>query len=130
MTDWRETWLSERLQRIDNFPYEDIKILDKYPLDVSKQVLKELIEQSCQGQNIAGIELGRRKVDEIDKTWLKKYFIEVASTCIDYSDEWEYRRLVELVDLMVPELMQEILELGSHSENEEVLEVVEEYQNL
>ena len=33
-----------------------------------------------------------------------KYFIEVADENIDYSDEWEYKRLVELVMLCVPEL--------------------------
>lgn len=55
--------------------------------------------------------------------------IEVASTCIDYSDEWEYRRLVELVVFVMPELKQEILKFGAQSENEEVREVVEDFQN-
>ena len=40
MTNMYETWLMEQIHSIANFPYEDIKILDKYPLDVSKQVLK------------------------------------------------------------------------------------------
>ena len=125
-----EVWLIEELQKIDNFPYEDIKILDKYPLEVSKQVLKLLIENSCLGQNYGPIELGRKKINEIDKNWLKQYFVEVASACIDYSDEWEYRRLVELVLLVVPELKQKILEFGKKSENEEILEVVGEFQDL
>ena len=33
--------------------------------------------------------------------------------CIDCSDEWEYRRLVELVVLVLPELKQEVLKLGA-----------------
>ena len=37
MTNMYETWLMEQIHSIANFPYEDIKILDKYPLDVSKQ---------------------------------------------------------------------------------------------
>ena len=125
-----ETWLNKAIQRIENFPYEDIKLLDKYPLEVSKQVLKVLIEYACVGQNYGPIEISRKKINEIDKNWLKQYFIEVASTCIDYSDEWEYRRLVELVVFVVPELKQKILELGVHSENEEVREVVEDFQSL
>ncbi len=125
-----ETWLIEELQKIDNFPYEDIKLLDKYPLEVSKQVLKVLIENACLGQNYEPIELARKKINEIDKSWLKQYFIEVASSCIDYSDEWEYRRLVELVFLVIPELKQKILEFGVKSENDEIREVVEDFQNL
>lgn len=125
-----EAWLIEEIQNINNFPYEDIKVLDKYPLDVSKQVLKILIENSCLGQNYGSIEISRKKINEIDKVWLKQYLIEVASSCIDYSDEWEYRRLVELVVFVMPELKQEILKFGAQSENEEVREVVEDFQNL
>ena len=55
MTNMYETWLMEQIHSIANFPYEDIKILDKYPLDVSKQVLKVLIENSCLGQNYGPI---------------------------------------------------------------------------
>ena len=125
-----ETWLIEQIKNINNFPYEDIKILDKYPLDVSKQVLKVLIENSCLGQNYGPIDISRKKINEIDKDWLNQYLLEVASTCIDCSDEWEYRRLVELVVLVLPELKQEILKLGEQSENEEVREVAEDFQNL
>ena len=130
MTNMYETWLMEQIHSIDNFPYEDIKILDKYPLDVSKQVLKVLIENSCLGQNYGPIDISRKKINEINKDWLNQFLLEVASTCIDCSDEWEYRRLVELVVLVLPELKQEVLKLGAQSENEEVREVVEDFQNL
>lgn len=130
MTNMYETWLMEQIHSIANFPYEDIKILDKYPLDVSKQVLKVLIENSCLGQNYGPIDISRKKINEINKDWLNQFLLEVASTCIDCSDEWEYRRLVELVVLVLPELKQEVLKLGAQSENEEVREVVEDFQNL
>ena len=130
MTNMYETWLREQIHSSANFPYEDIKILDKYPLDVSKQVLKVLIENSCLGQNYGPIDISRKKINEINKDWLNQFLLEVASTCIDCSDEWEYRRLVELVVLVLPELKQEVLKLGAQSENEEVREVVEDFQNL
>ena len=104
--------------------------MDEYPLEVSKQVLKILIQNACLGQNLGPIEISRRKIKEIDRTWLKQYFVEVASTCTNCSDEWEYRRLVELTILIVPELKQEIVQLGMQSENEEVREVIEDFQNL
>ena len=125
-----ETWLIEEIQSIDGFPYKDIKILDKYPLHTSLQILKVLIENSCLGQNYAPIEISRRKIKEIDKTWLNQHFIEVARVCINFSDEWEYRRLVELVSFAVPELMQEVLNFGMKSENLEIKEVVEDFQDL
>ena len=125
-----ETWLIDEIENVLHFPYKDIKFLDEYPLEVSKQVLKILIKNACLGQNLGPIEISRRKIKEIDRTWLKQYFVEAASTCINCSDEWEYRRLVELTILIVPELKQEIFQLGMQSENEDVREVIEDFQNL
>ena len=70
-----------------------------------------------------------KKINEINKEWLNKYFLEAASSCIDYSDEWEYRRLVELVVLVIPKLKQKVLNIGKNSENEEIREVVEDYKD-
>ena len=123
-----EIMLERRLQKIDKFPYEDICIIDKYPLYISKKVLKVLIENACLGQNYGNIELAQ-KINGINKEWLNKYFLEVASSCIDYSDEWEYRRLVELVVLVIPKLKQKVLNIGKNSENEEIREVVEDYKD-
>ena len=124
-----EMLLVDELKKINKFPYEDIQLIDKYPLCISKKVLKVLIENACLGQNYIPIELGRKKINEINKEWLNRYFLEVASSCINYSDEWEYRRLVELVVLVVPELKQRVLNIGKNSENEEIREVVEDYKD-
>ena len=123
-----EKRLVDELQKINKFPYEDIHLIDKYPLCIAKEVLKVLIDNACCGQNYAPIELGRKKINEINKEWLNRYFLEVAASCIDFSDEWEYRRLVELVDLVVPKLMPQVLDIGKDSENEEVREVVDDYK--
>lgn len=40
MTNMYETWLMEQIHSIANFPYEDIKILDKYPLMCQNKFLK------------------------------------------------------------------------------------------
>ena len=126
--DMYEMMLINELQKINKFPYEDIPSIDKYPLCIAKKVLKVLIENACLGQNYAPIELGRKKLNEINKDWLNRNFLKVASSCIDYSDEWEYRRLVELVVLVVPELKQKVLDIGKNSKNEEIREIIEDYK--
>ena len=128
MTNMYELWLIERLGKIENFQYNEISNLHQYPLSISEQVLRVLIENSCLGQNYAPIELGRKKIDEIDKEWLKQHFLAVAESCIDFSDDWEYRRLLELIVCVIPELKVAALEFGKDSENEDILEVVEEYK--
>ncbi len=56
-----EMWLVEELQKINKFSYEDIRLIDKYPLCISQKVLKLLIENACLGQNFGPIELARKK---------------------------------------------------------------------
>lgn len=123
-------WNFAILNRVLDGIYDDIRNLDKYPLLVSKQVLGILIQSACVGQNMAPIELGRKKIGEIiNHDWLVQYFMEVADQNIDYSDVWEFRRLSELVILCVPELKENVLAKGANSEDEEIREAAEDYRD-
>ena len=110
--------------------FDNIKNLDQYSQSVSQLVLKILMQCACLGQNYGPIEIGRKKIGEIiNRDWLIHNFMKVADESINYSDEWEYRRLVELVVLHIPELKEEVLAKGINSENEEVREVVDDYRD-
>ena len=123
--------LIQKVNKISNDLYDDIKNLDKYSLPAAKQVLEILIGNACLGQNILPIRLGREKAGEIiNRDWLMKHFMEAADEVIDYSDEWEYRRLVELVMICIPELKESVLSRGMSSEDEEIREVVEDFKEL
>lgn len=122
-----EEWFMEEIQSIHGFKYEDIKYLDKYPYLISRGVLKILIENACLGQNYAPIELARIKISDINAEWLKLNLLDVANSCIDFEDEWEYRRLVELIIDVIPELKNDILMIGANLGNKEVQEVVEDF---
>ncbi len=116
--------------KFHGFKYQDIKHLDEYPYDISKGVLRILIENACLGQNYAPIELARKKISEISVEWLKENVLEVAKSCIDFEDEWEYRHLMELIIEVIPELKNELLIIGENSENDEVKEIVEELREV
>lgn len=130
LIDIYEKRLIDDLETVQAGCYSDINNLHNYPEELASQILRKLIEWACQPQNVTPILLARKKLDEINKDWLKHYFLDVAKACIDFSDYWEYRRLVELVVFVLPELKQEILQLGAQSENEEVREVVEDFKDL
>ena len=122
-----ESHLIEAINKVEGFSYGDIKYLNKYPNEISEKVLILLLEYACLAQNYVPIELGRKKIEEINKKWLCDNLIRVSRKCIDFSNEWEYRRLVELVVEAVPKLKGELLKLGENSENLEIREVVEDF---
>lgn len=117
-----EEMLISELNKISGFNYEDISKLDKLPLETSLEVLEVLVGFACESQNTALIMLGRANICKIDKSWLAKHLIEVAKSCLDLNDEWEYRRLFELVLEAVPELKQEVADIGLNSADDDIKE--------
>lgn len=109
--------------------YYDVVNLHKYPEELACQILKKLIEWACQPQNVTPILLARKKIDEINKDWLKHCLLDVAKECIDFSDYWEYSRLLELIVCVIPELKSEALQLCEDSEDEDIREVLENYKD-
>lgn len=108
--------------------YSDITNLHKYPQELSQQILRKLIEWACKPQNDTAIVLARKKINEINKDWMKTHFLDVAKGCIDFSDYWEYRRLLELIVLVLPEVKMSALKICKDSEDEDIREVIEDYK--
>lgn len=122
-----EAMLIKRLEKEIGFSYADINSVDEYPIDVAKAVVKLLVENACQGQNISGIELARNNLKKVNKDWLKKYFFDITRECIDYSDDWEYRRLLELADEILPDVIKDIINVNINSDDEAILEIIEDF---
>ena len=117
-----EEMLISELNKISGFNYEDTSKLDKLPLETSLEVLEVLVGFACESQNTALIMLGRTNICKIDKQWLAKHLIEAAKSCLDLNDDWEYRRLFELVLEAVPELKQEVADIGFNSADDDIKE--------
>jgi len=106
---------------------EDICNLNKFDDSISEKVLSILLAWSCYGQNEAGIKLGRSEMMKVPKVWLKEHLLDVIKKDFDYDDEWNYRRLLELVVMIVPGNKKDILELHNGSINPEILEVIKDF---
>ena len=126
--DTYEKRIMDDIESVQVGCYSDIDNLHKYPQELSKQILRRLIEWACQPQNDTLIILARKKINEIDKDWMKVHFLDVAKGCIDFSDYWEYRRLLELIVLVLPEVKTIALKICEDSEDEDIREVIEDYK--
>lgn len=125
--DIYEKRIIEDLETVKVGCYGDINNLHKYPQELSRKILRKLIEWACQPQNDTPIILARIKLNEINKDWMKVHFLDVAKRCIDFSDYWEYRRLLELIVIVLPQVKLEALKLCEDSEDEDILEVIADY---
>lgn len=123
----REEWIKSELLKC-NVQLEDICSLDKLDESTAEKALSILLEYACYGQHIEGIELGRREIAKIPKTWLKSHLLAVVKNSFEYSDDWNYRRLLELVVKLIPELKNDILSINYGTTDPNLIDVLEEYK--
>ena len=83
---------------------------------------------ACYGQNESGILFGREQIATIPKKWLQEHLLTVVKNDFEYTDDWNYRRLLELVSKQDPELMKDVLLINSDTNNPDLLEVIEDFR--
>ncbi len=125
--EWCEEALRKQLLAY-HFPVEHIRILDRYDTCISEKVLSVLLEWACYGQSMPGIMMGRGKIAEVPKAWLKAHLPAVVKRDFDYSDDWNYRRLLEVVVETVPELKDTILAINAETTDEDLIEVINDFK--
>ena len=122
-----ESIFIERINNIYPNAYNWVEKIDELPLAIGKKILSEILETGCKAQNEANIMLGRRTAKRLPRYWLFDHLEEVALSSIDIDDEWEYRRLIELIQEAEPKLMKKFIELGLSSKGAEIREAAEDY---
>lgn len=125
--EWGYGSLKKELLEKCSFNIENICNIARYDESTAKKVLLILLEWACYGQNEAGIKLGREKISEIPKKYLKKHLLNTVKHDFDYYDEWNYRRLLELVVELIPENKDEFIALNCGTENSELQEVMDDF---
>ncbi|MBO4696152.1 MAG: hypothetical protein J5643_02585 [Lachnospiraceae bacterium] len=110
------------------FNVENMSSLHRYPADTSERVLKELLMFACCTTHIGFISWGRHYIQKINREWRLEHILESAKECLDFSDDWEYRRFLELVDLSAFELLQDVILIGKDSDNPEIKEASQDFR--
>lgn len=121
-------WVCDALKAIDDFTIEELPRLHTYPADTSERVLKELIMFACCPTNTALITLGRKHIQRINRKWRLEHILDVAKECLDFSDDWEYQRFLELIDLSAFELLKDVILIGKDADNADVKEASQDFE--
>lgn len=127
MENWREDRLRQQLQSYQ-LQLKDLPILDQYEDTVSEPALLILLEWACYGQNTAGIVMGREMVAKLPRAWLKEHLLRVVKQGFDYMDDWNYRRLLELTNELLPECIAPLLALTAGTTDPDLKDVIDDYK--
>jgi hypothetical protein len=97
-------------------------------VELTLDTLRSAVQLACQPQNVGRITAGRRQVLAYPRAWVLEQIERVAVEVLDLSDNWEYRRLLELAVLLDAEFVQRFVRRGLDSADPEVREAAEEFQ--
>lgn len=105
--------------------------LKKYSMSTTQPSLEELetaLQSACQPTSAHLIVEGRNKVLAFPREWTLENIESAAVNSLDLGDYWEFRRLLELAELLEEALLQRIVALGLASSDSEVLEAAQDFQ--
>ena len=102
---------SGRLDRIDELPDPE-----------GRAIVDLLLKQACESQHIGNIMSARKSLRILPRVWLSRVLQDSIEEMIDLDDEWEYRRLVELLKELNSELAESYIAFGLAAEGGAIFE--------
>lgn len=96
--------------------------------DHSIDDLRTAIQLACQPQNAHRIVAGRQQVLAMPRDWVLQSLENLVNECLDLTDQWEYRRLLELAQELDADLVKRLVQLGHASNDEDIQEAARDFQ--
>lgn len=107
--------------------WEHFDILPSFSKENSTGVISYLLKIGCQSTHIGNIRLGRESLASIPRSWLIERIYNIANQTLDLNDEWEYRRLLEIYQILDNGLLKSLCYLGKQSKNIAVQEAANDF---
>ena len=130
MKDQYLDFLRRRIDAIVPGASDRLGEVDRLPGDLGLAILGEIIATGCTAQNGRNITAGRELASQLPRKWLETAVAEVAATTLDLEDEWEYRRLLELLQHVGLNAFNDFIRRGLVSQNPEVQEAAIDMQSV
>lgn len=118
--------LRESLEAVKSGLGTNLDSFDQLSPDVAIRALEVLLQFGCQSQHIGNIIAARNAALEISPHCVGKY-LDTAVETLNLDDEWEYRRLLELLRLVNPRKLREYLECGRASVTDDTAEIAKDF---
>lgn len=119
--------ISAEINKIYPFVFDRLEELESLPKSVSENVIQLLLSYACVCQNDANIHVSRKAVARIPH----EFRLSLLPRVIDksnylFADEWEFRRLLELLKAVEPSLIPRYVARGMASHDQDIREAAQD----
>jgi len=115
-------------KRLDEFAdglSEDISGLHFLDKAVQENVFRFLLKLACQSQDSEALQMGGQGIRALRRAWVLERIEAVSEAVLDLSNDYEYRRLLELAETLDDDLLKNLVKRGQESNDEELRETAE-----
>lgn len=92
-----------------------------------ENILRINLLDACQASYTPNISKARDIILELPREWVLGNIHHIATEILNLSDEWEYRRLLELYQMLDTELLTKLITIGLKSNNPEIKEAAYDF---
>jgi hypothetical protein len=86
--------------------------IDELPDAAGKRIVNTLLKQACESQHVGHIASARKALLTLPRVWLSGVLQDAIGEVVDLGDEWEYRRLIELLKELNLQLFESYIDYG------------------
>src|SRR5271165_5304180 len=101
---------------------DHLKQLGELPVPVQQDIIAALVSRACQSQHVGNITIARNAIAQIPPTCLRLGLPAAIQKAVNFADEWEYRRLLELLQAIDSDLLDEYVQVGLSSTDMDIRE--------
>lgn len=127
MDSYEECIKNEINQIANKDIFFDIDAIMSADNEVSERIVATLLSWACTATNTSPITIARKCIIQFPVEWISSRIKTVAAQAIDCSDWWDYRRLLELSEMISADMLKWALNLMTESKDEEIIEALSDF---
>jgi hypothetical protein len=119
--------LEKKFARYRQGAIDDLEQIDTWPESEGNAVLSVALSDACQAQNFHVLTEARQAMMRMPREWLLANLPAQIGKTLDLDDEWEFRRLLEVLEEHSEAMCRIYVAKAQVSKNPEILELAQEY---
>jgi hypothetical protein len=127
-----DMFMDELYRKVDSIHPNASSQLDRIaelPDEAGRRIVNTLLKQACESQHLGNIVSARRALLGLPRAWLSRVLQDAIGAGVDLDDEWEYRRLIELLKELNLQLFETYIDYGVASGSGAIHEAAEDLKS-
>ena len=124
-----EKMIADDINQIANkeIYFQPDKIL-REPDSIATDIIGKFVSWACRPQNVLPISIARDCLKQFPTDWVSLKIKQTVFDSIDINDYWDYRRLLELSEIISTDLLKWAITLGEKSDDFDIIDAVDDYK--